>query len=436
MRCLKRSRKLLIAVFAFWFLPAAALAQEAPAELRLPSLRIDAGAAVPTGDWLPRLHGAGPSVAAGLDVPISERLDVTVNASYTRLLLNEDRMTRIFDTAAGTVGAGELTFDVSGGANHLLAGTAALKWTFATPGRAALYLSGGPGLYYSDIGDPDVEVRDADGNPVEGEASLSSSQEGIHFRFDLGAGVRLPLAAGADLFVEPHYALAPGSQYFTARAGLAFDGLFDAPAPVRRRSAPAPRRYEVSAGYRGTFFGDGDEVGAAYRAEVARRLFSSRTGLALAGAFRRAVDTDLQENLLDWKKRYGVAADLAFFVDVLQFETGAARHRLRVGAGPAVRHQWGEEPLISRDVPSGTDVRYDDENYDHVHSASADGRTRYVFTDEFDETHFGYALKLEYALSVGRVTVGPSASFWNYVKGQPTFSYGVQVGVPFGGLFE
>lgn len=102
-----------------------------------------------------------------------------------------------------------------------------------------------------------------------------------------------------------------------------------------------------------------------------------------------------------------------------------------------MRHPWGEEPRKSTVVPRGTNVRYDDEErYDHVHSASANGRTRYLFTDEFDETRFGGAFKLEYVLAFDRVTVGPSAGFWYYGEGQPAMSYGLQVGVPFGAWLD
>ena len=441
MRYLKCSRKLLVAAFAFLFLPAAALAQQSASDaLRPPSLRVGVGAALPVSGYLSTLHGPGPSVAAGLDVPISEAVDVTFGAGYTRLLLDDSRLTRIFGAAAGAAGAGNLTFDASGGAHHLTSGIAGLKWTFAMPGRAAFYLGGGTGLFYSSIDDLDIEARDAEGNDVAGDASLQSNAEGVWFGFDLGVGVRLPVASGVDVFVEPRYVLFWGAHYFDTRAGVSLNDVFGA-SPVgledaADQGAPAPRRYEVSAGYRGTFFGDGDETGAAYRLGVARRLFSDWTGLALAGAYRRAVDTDLQEDLRGWTKRRGVAADLAFFVDALQSETGAATHRLRIGAGPAVRRQWGEELRRSGDVPSGTTVRYDEERYDHFRSGSADGRTRYVLTNDFAETRFGGAFKLEYVLSFDRVTVGPSVGYWYYGEGQPATSYGVQVGVPFGAWLD
>ena len=431
-------RKLFTAVFALIVLPTAALAQEVPSEkLRSPSLRIGAGAAVPVSDGLSFFHQPGPSLAAGLDVPISERLDVTLDVGYTRLLLDDDQITRLFEAAAGSIGANNLNFEISGGANHLIVGTAGLRWTFATPGQAALYLSGGTGLFYSSIGDPDVDARDTEGNDVAGDASLRSSEEGVSFGFDLGVGTRLPLAAGVDLFLEPRYALfLSDSHYFSARAGLAFDGLFDAaPTRQRRERARAPRRYEVSTSYRGTFFGDGDETGAAYRAGVARRLFSSRTGLALAGAYRRAVDTDLDKGL-QWKKRRGVAADLVFFVDALRFETGRVAHRLRVGAGPAVRRQWGEQPraVLTADPGQPREVErlLKSDSYDRARRfTNEDGRTRYLFTEEFDETQWGSAVKLEYVLDFGHVTVGPSAGYWYYGEGSPAMSYGLQIGVPF-----
>ena len=441
--------KKLLAVALFVLFPAAALAQQAPTQtLRPPSLRVGAGVAVPVSDGLSFFHGTGPSVAAGLDVPISSALDMTVGVGYTRLHLDDDRITRLIDAAAGAAGVGNLNIEVSGGTNHLVSGTAGLRWTFATPGQAALYLSGGTGLFYSSIGDPDIDARDAEGHPVEGgdgEARLRSSEEGASFGFDLGVGVGLPAAEGVNVFVEPRYALFLGdSHYFSAHAGVSMVGVFGAslaaPGDAADQEAPVPRHYEMSASYRGTFFGDGDETGAAYRAEVARRFFSSRTGLALAGAYRRAVDTDLQRGL-NWKKRRGVAADLTFFVDALQFETGAATHRLRVGAGPAVRRQWGEDP---RSVRTGTpehpvDVERwleEEENDRARRFTGGDGRTRYLFTEEFDETQWGGALKLEYVLSLGNITVGPSAGYWYYGEGSPAMSYGVQIGVPFGKTFE
>lgn len=443
-------RTLLAATFfalVLALLPAAALAQDAspPSDeaLRPPSLRIGAGAALPVSDGLSFFHGAGPSVAAGLDVPLSDALDVTLDASYTRLLLNDEDFLDPIERRLSPE-FGDVDFDLSGGANNLIAGTVGLKWTFATPGRAALYLSGGTGLFYSTIGDIDVEARDVDGNPLEGDgdASLRSGEEGASFGFDLGAGVRLPLGAGADLFVEPRYALfLDDSHYFAARAGVAFDGLFEAAAPVRQREARAggTRRYEVSAGYRGTFFGDGDETGASYRLSVARHVFSSRTGVALSGAYRRAVDTDLQEGL-SWTKRRGMAADLTFFVDALRFDTGSASHHLRIGAGPAVRRQWGEAPRSLRfDAPGRpVDVErwLDASDRDHVYSGPIDGRTRYLFTEEFDETQWGGAVELEYALTFDGVTVGPRAGYWYYGEGSPAMSYGLHVGVPFGALVE
>ena len=69
-------RTLLAATFfalALALLPAVALAQDASPPsgeaLRPPSLRIGAGAALPVSDGLSFFHGAGPSAAAGLDVP-------------------------------------------------------------------------------------------------------------------------------------------------------------------------------------------------------------------------------------------------------------------------------------------------------------------------------------------------------------------------------
>jgi hypothetical protein len=440
-------RKLLVVALAFAFLPAAASAQQAASQqassqtLRPPSLRLGGGAAVPVSDGLSFFHGAGPIVATGLHMPISGALDVTFDVGYSRLSLDEDRITRLLDVAAPVAGSGTLDFEVSGGANHLVSGTAGLTWTFATPGWAAFYLSGGTGLLYSSIGDVDIEARDAEGNPIEsdGDARLRSSGEGASFVFDLGAGVRLPVAAGVDVFVEPRYALSMDSRYFTARAGVSMNNVFG-PSPAvlgdaADREAPAPRRYEMSAGYRGTFFGDGDETGAGYRAEVARRLFSSRTGLALSGAYRRAVDTDMEEGL-HWTKRRGVAADLTVFVDALRFETGRASHRLRIGAGPAVRRQWGEQPRVLATGADSLQVAAWREDTDNVHRVQVDGRTRYAFTNEFDDTQWGSTLKLEYVLSFDHITVGPSAGYWYYGEGSPATSYGVQIGVPFGKVFK
>jgi hypothetical protein len=372
-------------------------------------------------------------------VPISGALDVTVEVGYTRLLLDDDRVTRLFEAAAPAAVGSDLNLEVRGGGNHLVSGTAGLAWTFATPGGASFYLSGGTGLLYSSIGDPDVEARDAAGTPIEGDARLRSSEEGASFVFDLGAGVHLPVAARVDMFVEPRYVLSGNARYLSARAGVSLENVFGpppaGPGETADREAPAPRRYEVSASYRGTFFGDGDETGSGSRAEVARRLGSDRTGLALSGTYRRAVDTDMEEGLY-WTKRRGVAADLAAFVDVLRFETGRAAHRLRIGAGLAVRRQWGEQPRV---LAAGADARQVAawrEGNDNVHRVQVGGETRYAFTNEFDETQWGATLTLEYVLSFDNVTVGPSLGYWYYGEGSPATSYGIQVGVPFGGAFE
>lgn len=444
---LKLMKKLVAAVFALSLvIPVATLAQDIPREaLPPPSLHAGGGAAVPVSAGLSLLHEPGPSIALGLDVPIVERLNVAFNVEYAHLRLDAEKGLAPLRGAVPP-GVGRVDLNLSGGAYRLVSGMVGVEWTFATLDQAAFYLGGGAGLHHTSIGDIDLDARDADGNDLGGEARFQSSGKGTSFGLRTSAGVRVPVAAGAALFIEPQYALITSdvSHYFVGHAGVSLDDLFESDALLSRRSrrraggAVTPlRRWEMSVGFRDATFSDAEAGGVTYRAQVSRRLLSARTGLTLRGAYRQAVHTDLRESdWQSWSKRRAVATDITVFVDVLRFTTGAARHRLRLSTGPSVRHRWGEQPrLIFSSTPGDpAEVAEISNLYDHTHSLQ-DG-SRAVFTDRIDETETGFTAEVEYALTLpGGFTVGPSAAYWRY-EGEMLTSYGLHLGVPFGRAVE
>lgn len=224
-------RNLLLTAFALLLFPATAAAQTpgTPDALPAPSLRLEAGGAFPVGDnAISTLYEPGLSFGAGVEAPVSRQLAVAVDFGYSRFFLDDDFLIQQIRFADPSGMLGGVDFDLSGGAFSVFSGTAALKWTFASAGTASFYLKGGPGLYYSTIGDLDVTGRDADGDPVEGEGSLNRDDDGLTVGAQVGAGVQLQTAAGLRLFVEPQVAfLIDDTKFVPVRVGVSFDGLFE-----------------------------------------------------------------------------------------------------------------------------------------------------------------------------------------------------------------
>lgn len=209
-------------------LPATVFAQ-APASSPSASVRVGAGGAFPVGDdAISTLYDPGLSLSAGVDVPLAARLSLTVDLGYSRLFLDSDFLVQQLRRADPTEQLDDVDFSFSGGAYSILAGTAGLKWIFATPGGAAFYFTGGPGLYYSSIGDPDVEARGPDGEPEEASVSVSRSGSDTALGAHLGAGVQLRTRSGIRLFVEPQFVLLlEDTRFAPVRAGVSFGGMFE-----------------------------------------------------------------------------------------------------------------------------------------------------------------------------------------------------------------
>ncbi len=225
---LMQAMRTLLPFLLVLLLPATAFAQ-APASSPSASVRIGAGGAFPMGDDAKTtLYDPGLSLSAGVDVPLATRLSLTVDFGYSRLFLDGDFLVQQLRRADPTGQLDDVDFDFSGGAYSTFAGTAGLNWILATSGGAALYVTGGPGLYYSFIGDPDVEARGPDGEPGEASVSFSRSGSDTALGAHLGAGVQLRMRSGIRLFIEPQFVLLLGdTRYAPVRAGVSFGGLFE-----------------------------------------------------------------------------------------------------------------------------------------------------------------------------------------------------------------
>ena len=178
------------------------------------SLRGNVGAAFfQSPEGLNTVLNSGVDLGVGAGVEVYDGLEVVLQGSYDRFTLNSDNIALLDDNlSVGT--------PVDGGALNLVNGTIGLRYTLKNQSDAHPYVSGGVGLYRTELAE--ARVRQSENVLPE----RSTSRRGFH----VAIGSNFRIDETYSVFVEPRYvvvdtedsALETGTstRYVTVRLGM------------------------------------------------------------------------------------------------------------------------------------------------------------------------------------------------------------------------
>lgn len=146
-------------------------------------------------------YSTGARIGGGIGYPITEDVEVLLQAHYDILPLDETGV-KNFLREGGFIGPGDRSdTQVEGAGANLLSGTVSLKLNSTIGRRLGVSLIGGVGLYrYETYG---VDTDFPPGSTVQ--AFRFTKQKGTGIGFNIGFGLSIPMTENIDARAEPQF---------------------------------------------------------------------------------------------------------------------------------------------------------------------------------------------------------------------------------------